>query len=55
MVAPREHEHEYDVDHHGDSFYIRTNDRGRNFRLVRRRSPTRAGRAGARSSLTGRR
>ena len=35
LVAPREHEHEYDVDHHGDFFYIRTNDRGRNFRLVR--------------------
>jgi oligopeptidase B len=35
MVAPREHEHEYDVDHHGDSFYIRTNDKGRNFRLVK--------------------
>ena len=35
MVAPREHEHEYDVDHHGDSFYIRTNDQGRNFRLVK--------------------
>jgi oligopeptidase B len=35
IVAPREHEHEYDVDHHGDSFYIRTNDRGRNFRLVK--------------------
>ena len=35
LVAPREHEHEYDVDHHGDSFYIRTNDRGRNFRLVK--------------------
>jgi len=34
MVAPRDHEHEYDVDHHGDSFYIRTNDKGRNFRLV---------------------
>jgi len=34
-VAPREHEHEYDVDHHGDSFYIRTNDKGRNFRLVK--------------------
>jgi oligopeptidase B len=33
-VAPRRHEHEYDVDHHGDRFYIRTNDRGRNFRLV---------------------
>jgi oligopeptidase B len=33
-VAPRRHEHEYDVDHHGDVFYIRSNDRGRNFRLV---------------------
>jgi oligopeptidase B len=45
MVAPREHEHEYDVDHHGDSFYIRTNDRGRNFRLVKARvaSPGREG------------
>jgi oligopeptidase B len=35
MVTPREHEHEYDVDHHGDWFYIRTNDKGRNFRLVK--------------------
>jgi oligopeptidase B len=35
LVAPRRHEHEYDVDHHGESFYIRTNDRGRNFRLVK--------------------
>jgi oligopeptidase B len=34
VVAPRRHEHEYDVDHHGDRFYIRTNDKGRNFRLV---------------------
>jgi oligopeptidase B len=34
LLAPRRHEHEYDVDHHGDRFYIRTNDRGRNFRLV---------------------
>jgi oligopeptidase B len=34
LVAPRRHEHEYDVDHHGDRFYIRTNDQGRNFRLV---------------------
>ena len=40
MVAPREHEHEYDVDHHGDSFYIRTNDRGRNFRLVKTKVAT---------------
>jgi oligopeptidase B len=34
VVAPRRHEHEYDVDHRGDLFYIRTNDKGRNFRLV---------------------
>ena len=26
LVAPRMHEQEYDVDHHGDRFYIRTND-----------------------------
>jgi oligopeptidase B len=45
MVAVREHEHEYDVDHHGDSLYIRTNDQGRNFRLVKARvaSPGREG------------
>jgi oligopeptidase B len=35
LVAAREHEHEYDVDHHGQHLYIRTNDRGRNFRLVK--------------------
>jgi oligopeptidase B len=34
LVAARQQDHEYDVDHHGDHFYIRTNDRGRNFRLV---------------------
>ena len=34
LVAPREAEHEYDVDHHGGLFYIRTNSGGRNFRLV---------------------
>jgi oligopeptidase B len=34
LVAPRQHEHEYDVDPHGELFYIRTNDQGRNFRLV---------------------
>jgi oligopeptidase B len=39
-VAPREKEHEYDVDHGGDFFYIRTNGGGRrNFRLVRARVP----------------
>ena len=35
MVHPREKEHEYDVDHRGDRFWIRTNGGGRrNFRLV---------------------
>jgi oligopeptidase B len=34
LVAERRHEHEYDIDQHGDRFFIRTNDRGRNFRLV---------------------
>jgi oligopeptidase B len=35
MVAPREKDHEYDIDHGGDLFYIRTNGDGfRNFRLV---------------------
>ncbi len=34
LIAPREREHEYEADHHGDRFYIRTNSGGRNFRLV---------------------
>ena len=35
MIAPREKDHEYDVDHAGDVLYIRTNGGGlRNFRLV---------------------
>jgi oligopeptidase B len=35
LVAPREKEHEYEVDHRGDLLYIRTNSGGcRNFRLV---------------------
>jgi oligopeptidase B len=34
MIAPRVQDEEYDVDHHGDEFLIRTNDVGRNFRLV---------------------
>ncbi|HEY6170048.1 MAG TPA: S9 family peptidase [Verrucomicrobiae bacterium] len=33
IIAPRQHEHEYDVDHHGDTFYIRSNKGGRNFGL----------------------
>ena len=34
LIAPREQGIEYYVDHLGDQFYIRTNDKGRNFRLV---------------------
>jgi oligopeptidase B len=34
VILPREVEHEYEVDHRGDSFYIRTNQGARNFRLV---------------------
>ena len=34
LVAPRVPDQEYDVDHHGESFYVRVNDTGRNFRLV---------------------
>ena len=34
LMLPREKDHEYYPDHHGKSFYIRTNDKGRNFRLV---------------------
>jgi oligopeptidase B len=34
LIAPREEEHEYSVDHRKSHWFIRTNDRGRNFRLV---------------------
>ncbi len=34
LVAEREADHEYDVEHHGERFLVRTNDRGRTFRLV---------------------
>src|SRR5205823_87244 len=34
LIAPREPDHEYDVDHAGDRFWIRTNSGGRNFRVV---------------------
>ena len=34
IIAPRIDEQEYFVEHVGDRFYIRTNDTGRNFRLV---------------------
>jgi oligopeptidase B len=34
VILPRQPEHEYDVDHYGDSFYIRTNKGAKNFRVV---------------------
>ena len=35
LILPREPGHEYYADHHGDMFYIRTNENGaRNFKLV---------------------
>jgi len=34
IVAPRVADQEYEVDHHGETLYIRVNDTGRNFRLV---------------------
>ena len=34
LMAGRRQDHEYEVDHQDDRFLIRTNDRGRNFRLV---------------------
>ena len=35
MFYPRERDHEYDVDHLADHFYIRTNDQAKNFRLMK--------------------
>ncbi len=34
VVLPREAKHRYYVDHHGDQFYIRTDENAKNFRLV---------------------
>jgi oligopeptidase B len=34
LLLARKTDHEYYVDHLGDNFYIRTNDQGKNFRLV---------------------
>ncbi len=35
VILPRENEVEYDVEDQGDSFYIRTNEHAKNFRLVK--------------------
>ncbi|HML18922.1 MAG TPA: S9 family peptidase [Bryobacteraceae bacterium] len=34
VVLPRVHETEYDLTHHGDAFFIRTNDSAKTFRVV---------------------
>jgi oligopeptidase B len=34
LISPRADEHEYSIDHRNGLWFIRTNDRGRNFRLV---------------------
>jgi oligopeptidase B len=34
IISPREADHEYNVDHRGDRFYIRTNKGAKNFRVV---------------------
>ncbi len=34
LIAAREDEHEYSIDHRNGLWFIRTNDQGRNFRLV---------------------
>jgi oligopeptidase B len=34
LISPREDEHEYSIDHRNGLWFIRTNDQGRNFRLV---------------------
>lgn len=34
LIAERKQDQEYQLDHHGELFYILTNDKGRNFRLV---------------------
>ena len=34
VISAREADHEYNVDHRGDLFYIRTNKGAKNFRIV---------------------
>jgi oligopeptidase B len=34
VIHPREANHEYEVTHHGDKFFITTNDQAKNFKLV---------------------
>src|SRR5437870_10279448 len=34
IILPRQADHEYDIDHRGDLFYVRTNKGAKNFRVV---------------------
>ena len=52
VIAERSPEHEYDVDHRDGTFWIRTNDKGRNFRLVTAAAATPPARTGRRSCPT---
>ena len=38
LISARQDEHEYSVDHRNGLWFIRTNDRGRNLRLVTART-----------------
>ena len=35
VIRPRQHQHEYEVHHHGSHFYILSNENARNFRLLK--------------------
>jgi oligopeptidase B len=35
IFEPRKRDHEYNVDHFGDHFYIRTNDQAKNYRMMK--------------------
>ena len=39
VFLPREREHEYSIDHLGDTFWIQTNWQAENFRLMRTTAP----------------
>jgi oligopeptidase B len=54
VIEKRRKGHEYFIDHHEGEFYIRTNDKGANFRLVRARWPTPRGSTGGSWSATAR-
>jgi len=42
IFLPRRRDHEYEIDHHGDAFFVLTNDKARNFRLMKTSEEDRA-------------